>query len=197
MGCIPLHCQRKTSPLAVIFMQQRISDSFSKVEARAINQHDSFMLDTIRFFRNANELYRRFNDWKSVDRFYFIPLKLNMTYCIGGHSISMADGPVYLGTFIRNTVENPDLFVFRCPKCGKTLYPYGFNGSPLSGRVDLQSMCDCGWDGYEMVSGWRKRSDALKTSQNKDKFRLAKFRFRVKCLMEQPSTIEELLNWLK
>lgn len=100
-------------------MQQRIYDSFSKVEARAISQHDYFMLDTIRFFRNANELYRRFNDWKSVDRFYFIPLKLNMTYCIGGHSISMADDPVYLGTFIRNTVEHPDLFVFSCRSVAK------------------------------------------------------------------------------
>lgn len=179
-------------------MQQRFSDSFSKVEAHAISQHDDFMLDTIRFFRNANKLYRRFDDWKGVDRFYFIPLNLNMTYCIGGYSISMADGPVYLGTFIRNTVEHPDLFEFRCPKCGKTLYPYGFNGSPLSGRVDLQSMCDCcGWEGYEMVSGWRKRSDALKATQREDKFRSAKYRFRVKCLKKQSSTIEDLLSWLK
>ena len=68
-----------------------------------------FWLDTILYFWNYREIFRRFDDWKAIDRFYFIPLKLNMTYSIGGHFISMADGTIYLGTFVRNTLEHPDL----------------------------------------------------------------------------------------
>lgn len=175
--------------------QSHSSDSFSKVENQALRLNDKLKLDTIKFFRNSGEIYRRFDEWKGMDHFYFIPLKLNMTYCIGGHAISMADGPVYLGTFVRNTLEHPDLFSFRCPKCGKVVYPYGYSGSPLSGRVDLSGICDCGWDGYEMVSGWRKRSDALKAKQAEDKFRLVKF--KIKSLRKKPqSTVESLLAWL-
>ncbi len=73
----------------------------------------------------------------------------------------MAEGPIYLGTFVRNTLEHPELFTAKCPKCGRTILPYGYNGSPLSGRVDLEATCECGWDDYVMVSGWRVRSEAL------------------------------------
>lgn len=168
------------------------SDRFSKVEAQALRLNDKLWLDTILFFRNARVIYRRFDDWKAIDRFYFIPLKLNMTYNIGGHSISMADGQVYLGTFIRNTLEHPELFSFKCPKCEETLYPYGYNGSPLSGRVDLQSTCACGWGGYEIVSGWRLRSDALKATQKSDSWRHRLFKHKG-C---HSATVKELLDWL-
>lgn len=170
-------------------------DRFSKVEAQALHLHDEFWLDSIRFFRNAREIYRRFDDWKGIDRFYFIPLKLSMTYCIGGHAIRMADGTLYLGTFIRNTIEHPELFTAPCPKCGRTLYPYAYNGSPLSGRVDLEASCDCGWDDFVIVSGWRVRSDTLKASQKQDHLRYAKFK-ALKPFMGNASTVKELLEWL-
>lgn len=167
-------------------------DRFSKVEAEALRLHDELWLDTIYFFRNANEIYRRFDDWKNIDRFYFIPLKLNMAYSIGGMTIRIAEGPIHLGTFIKNTLEHQDLFAFKCPKCGKTVYPYGYNGSPLSGRVDLQGACECGWGGFEMVSGWRVRSEALKEAQKSDSLR----RKRFSLLFGKPSSVQELLAWL-
>ena len=170
------------------------SDRFSKVEAQALLLHDEFWLDTILYFRNYREIIHRYNDWKDIDRFYFIPLKLNMTYSIGGHSISMADGTVYLGTFIRNTIEHPELFTFKCPKCGKTLDPYGYNGSPLSGRVDMQGYCDCGWGGYIMYSGWHIRSKALKSTQKADFWRHLLFKL-CKRYGEAP-TVKELIEWL-
>lgn len=172
-----------------------VHDRFSKVEADALRLHDELWLDTIRFFRNANEIYRRFDDWKTIDRFYFIPLKLNMAYCIGGMTIRMADGPIYLGTFIKNTLEHPEFFAFKCPKCGKTVYPYGYNGSPLSGRVDLQGTCECGWHGFEMVSGWKVRSEALKETQKCDQLRLLVY--KAKLVLKKPeSSVQELLEWL-
>lgn len=170
-------------------------DRFSKVEAEALRLHDELWLDTIRFFRNSREIYRRFEEWKDIDSFYFIPLRLNMTYSIAGHAICMADGPVYLGTFIRNTLEHPELFSATCPKCGRTVYPYGYCGSPLSGRVDLEATCDCGWDDFVIVSGWRIRSEALKASQKSDRLRLAKFRV-AESFGSKASTIRELLDWL-
>ena len=79
-----------------------------------------------------------------------------------------------------------------CPDCGKTIYPYGYNGSPLSGRVDLEGTCECGWDGYETVSGWRIRSETLKRTQQQDRWR-ANLRLRKK----NTATIQELLDWLQ
>ena len=127
--------------------------------------------NTTLFVRHANEIYARFNDWKSIDRFYFIPLELDMTYTIDGHRISMTDGPLFLGTFVRTVLENPALFQFKCPACGKTVFPYRFNGSPLSGRVDLEGACACGWEGYESVSGWHIRAETLCVQMAKDKRR--------------------------
>ena len=166
-------------------------DRFAKVEAEAIRLHDEFWLDTIRFFRHANEIIRRFDDWKDIDRFYFIPLRLDMEYHIGGLTLRIAEPPNYLGTFIRNTLENQDLFSFKCPVCGKMVYPYGYNGSPLSGRVDLQGTCDCGWGGYVTASGWHARSEKLKKTQKSDRRRML-FRLRKK----NTATIQELLAWL-
>ena len=148
--------------------------------------------NTTLFVRHANEIYARFNDWKSIDRFYFIPLELDMTYTIDGHRISMTDGPLFLGTFVRTVLENPELFQFKCPVCGKTVLPYRFCGSPLSGRVDLEGACDCGWEGFESVSGWHIRAKALCAQMAKDKLRFQ--RNRLSHFGDKPATIQELLE---
>ena len=143
-----------------------------------------------------DQIYAHFDAWKDIDRFYFIPLKLDLTYSINGYRISMADEPLYLGSFIRTSLEHPELFSFPCPHCGKRLYPYSYNGSPLSGRVDLEATCpECSWNGSVTVSGWHIRSQALKATQCTDKFR----RLRTKLLHStfKAETIEGFLNWLK
>ena len=167
-------------------------DRFAKVEAQAHRLNDAFWLDTILYFRNYREIISRFNDWKDIDRFYFIPLKLSMSYSIGGIIARMGESPIHLGTFLRNSFEHPDLFTTLCPKCGRALYPYGYNGSPLSGRVDLEATCDCGWDDYVMVSGWRIRSEALKATQKSDSWRYRLFKLKG----GKSATIKELLDWL-
>ena len=142
-----------------------------------------------------NEFYAHFDAWKDIDRFYFIPLKRDTAYSINGYHISMADEPFYLGSFVHCTLEHQDLFSFPCPHCGKRLYPYSYNGSPLSGRVDLEAECpDCGWKGYEMVSGWHIRSQALKATQKTDRLRLLKAKLLHPGF--KPTTIEELLKWM-
>ena len=119
-----------------------------------------------------------------------------MNYGIAGHSISMAGGPIYLGCFIKNTLQHPDLFTATCPQCGHRLLPYGYNGSPLSGRVDLEATCpECDWDSYVAVWGWRIRSEALKASQKADKLRHLKARLLKPEF--KASTVEELLDYLK
>lgn len=171
------------------------TDKFSLVERQALAAGDAVKVDTIRFFRNSNEIYRRFGDWKDIDKFYFIPLKLEMTYGITGHSICMAGGPLHLGTFIKNTLQHPDLFTAPCPQCSLQLLPYGYNGSPLSGRVDLEATCpECGWNSYVAVTGWRIRSEALKASQKVDRLRHLKARLLKPGF--KASTVEELLKYL-
>lgn len=152
-----------------------IRDRFTQAESEAIRLQDSCWLDTIHFFRNAIVICRLFDKWKDNDSFYFIPLKLDMAYHIGGHTICMADGPIFLGTFIRNTLEHKELFSFKCPRCGEEVIPFSYNGSPLSGRIDLVGQCECGWSGGMTVSGWKIRSEALKESQRQDEERLSSF----------------------
>ena len=179
-------------------------DRFAKVEAEALRLNDELWLDTIRYFRNANEIYRRYDDWKGIDRFYFIPLKLSMSYCIAGRCLRMAEPPVYLGTFIRNTYEHEDLFTAPCPVCGKKLYAYGYNGSPLSGRIDLEATCpDCGWSDSIITSGWHQRSAALRATQQGDRERLGKAQAdwerlrRVQMEQRKPASIRDLLDFLR
>ena len=143
------------------------------------------------FYANANEIYRHFNDWKDNDRFYFIPLYMEMTYSINGIVSELAQDPVWLGSFIQTTITHPELFQFQCPTCGKPVLPYRYAGSPLSGRVDLEGYCDCGWKGFESVSGWFKRGEALREQIAADKARYFKYKFlhsRAKA-----ASIEELL----
>ena len=151
-------------------------------------------LQTKPFYQNANEIYARFDDWKDIDRFYFIPLYLEMTYSINGIVSELAPDPVWLGSFIRCTLYHPDLFQYKCPKCSKTVLPFRYVGSPLSGRVDLEGYCECGWRGHEMVSGWFKRGEALREQISADKIRYRKFK------LFHPagaSSVDELQSWLK
>ena len=146
------------------------------------------------FYAHANELYARFDEWKDIDQFYFIPLYLEMTYCIAGLVSELAPDPVWLGSFIQNTLNHPELYQYNCPKCGKTVLPFRYVGSPLSGRVDLEGYCGCGWRGHEMVSGWFKRGEALREQLAADNLRYRKF------TVFHPagaSTVDELLSWLK
>jgi hypothetical protein len=98
-----------------------------------------------------------------------------MTYRCGWIT-EMAPDPVPLGTFVRCTLEHPELFQFTCPACGRTLLPYRYNGSPLSGRVDLEGKCACGWEGARTVSGWQLRSQTLRDTLRQDRNRLRRFR---------------------
>ncbi|MBR0300578.1 MAG: hypothetical protein IJQ93_09715 [Bacteroidales bacterium] len=160
----------------------------------ALRPTEEQRLLTSPFFQHANDIYRRFNDWKDIDRFYFIPLYLEMTYNITGIPIELAPDPVWLGTFVRCTMEHPDLFQYKCPKCNKEVLPFRYVGSPLSGRVDLEGYCDCGWRGFETVSGWFKRGEVLREQIAADKFRHGKY--KLLHFNNKPASIDELMAWL-
>ena len=122
------------------------------------------------FYQNAGEIYACFDDWKDLDKFYFIPLCMEMTYSCGWVA-EIAPDPVWLGSFVRCTLVHPDLFQYKCPKCGKTVFTHRYCGSPLRGRVVLEGRCTCGSKGYVMVSGWRLRAIALWDQLASDKAR--------------------------
>ena len=151
--------------------------------------------DTKLFYDNSVEIYERFGDWKDEDRFYFIPLYMQMTYGCAGIVAEIAPDPVWMGSFVTCTMEHPDLFQYRCPNCGRTVLPYRYVGSPLSGRVDLEGRCKCGWSGYEMVSGWRTRATALRERIECDEAR------RRRCSSSHSETkaptVKDLLEWLR
>ena len=146
------------------------------------------------FYRNSNVIYAHFDAWKSIDRFYFIPLYMEMTYCVAGIPSELAPDSVWLGSFVQCTLNHPELFQYKCPKCGKTVFPYRYVGSPMSGRVDLEGYCDCGWEGYEMVSGWFIRGEALRTQIAADKLRHGKYKLLHPGA--KAATIDELLAGL-
>ena len=146
------------------------------------------------FYQNANTIYERFDDWKDNDRFYFTPLYMQMTYSCAGWVAEMAPDPVWLGSFVTAVRNHPDLFQFKCPECGKTVFPYRTVGSPLSGRVDLEGRCSCGWHGDESVSGWKVRAIALRDKISGDMFRNRKFRLLHP--KTAPASVQELLEWL-
>ena len=157
------------------------------------NVRDCEWDDTVRFFRNANEIYSRFNDWKDNERFYFIPMKMRLLYACPPGGIYMVPDPVFLGTYVRNNLEFSDYFTASCPNCGKQLYPYHIDGCPTSERVDLQLSCnECGWKGFVEVEGWHIRSRMLKLTQREDLSRLEKI------LIQKPdfkaATINDLID---
>lgn len=164
------------------------------IRKSALRPTEEQRLLTQPFYSHANELYARFDDWKDIDRFYFIPLYLEMTYSVAGITAELAPDPVWLGSFVSCILKHPDLFHYKCPKCSKTVLPFRYVGSPLSGRVDLEGYCDCGWRGYEMVSGWFKRGEALRTQLAADKRRNIKSRLLQSGASS--TTIDEFLSWL-
>ena len=152
-------------------------------------------LQTKPFYQNANLIYRRYDDWKDSDRFFFIPLYMEMTYCIGGIATELAPDPVWLGSFVQTTLSHPSLFQFKCPKCGAPILPYRYVGSPLSGRVDLEGQCDCGWKGFEMTSGWFIRGEALREQIAADAARYR--RYRILHPLSEPETVGQLIRFLE
>ena len=149
-------------------------------------------LDSRLYYQNASEIYSKWVQWKDIDKFYFTPIYLEMTYSMGWVA-EIAPDPVWLGSFVRCIMSHPELFQYRCPKCGNTVLPYRYCGSPLSGRVDLEGYCNCGWKGFESVSGWRVRAIALRETIQEDKKRWKRFRWHRK---NEVSTVAELLEWL-
>ena len=160
----------------------------------AVRPASEQLLDTKLFYQNAVEIYARFNDWKDNDRFYFTPLYMQMTYSCAGWVAEMTPDPVWLGSFVGAVRNHPELFQFKCPECGQTIFPYRTVGSPLSGRVDLEGRCECGWNGDESVSGWKVRSVALRDQLAGDKLRYNKY--KLMHLKTQPATVAELLSVL-
>jgi len=136
---------------------------------------DEQLLDTELFYHNAVEIISRFDEWADKDRFYFIPLYMRMTYSLGWVA-EIAPDPVWLGSFVRNSREHPELFQCKCPECGGLLLPHYYNGSPVSGRVDMSCRCKCGWEGSVTVSGWHHRAIALRDRLAEDAMRYRKYR---------------------
>ena len=168
--------------------------NFFKLQG-AVRPASEQLLDTKLFYQNAVEIYARFNDWKDNDRFYFTPLYMQMTYSCAGWAAEMAPDPVWLGSFVTAVRNHSDLFQFKCPECGKTVFPYRTVGSPLSGRVDLEGRCVCGWHGDETVSGWKVRATALRDQLARDAFRHGKYKLLHP--VTNPAAVKELLDWLR
>ena len=66
--------------------------------------------DTNLFYTNSVEICSRFEEWKDDDRFYFIPLFLQMTYGCAGMAARIAPDPVWMGSFVTCTMDHPELF---------------------------------------------------------------------------------------
>ena len=164
------------------------------IRKSALRPTEEQRLLTQPFYQNANTIYQHFDEWKDIDRFYFIPRYMEMTYSVAGITAELAPDPVWLGSFVQTVRNHPDLFQFQCPACCKPVLPYRFVGSPLSGRVDLEGYCDCGWKGHKTVSGWFKRGEALREQLAADKRRNNKY--KLLHLNAEPATIEDLLNTL-
>jgi hypothetical protein len=165
------------------------------IRKSALRPTEEQRLLTQPFYQNANTFYKHFHDWKDIDRFYFIPLYLEMTYCVAGIVSELAPDPVWLGSFVQNTLNHPELYQYRCPKCGMTVLPFSYVGSPLSGRVDLEGYCDCRWKGFKTVSGWHLRANVLRDIITADTPRFRKFK-RNHPDNEQ-ATIDDLLDSMK
>ena len=166
--------------------------NFFKKDGRRPSQEQ--LIDTQLFYQNAPEIYARFDEWKDNDRFYFIPLYLQMTYSCGWVA-EIAPDPVWLGSFVRCTLEHPELFQYHCPDCGKVVHPYRYVGSPLSGIVHLEGRCECGWKGFEEVSGWRLRAIALRDQAARDISQ--SFKYRLRHPREEASTVGNLIEFLR
>lgn len=146
------------------------------------------------YYKHAATLLREFDRWKDIDRFYYIPIKLNMAYFCAGWAAAVAFPPYFIGTILRNSFEHPNLFGTQC-KCGHQAYGYSYNGSPLSGRFDISHACPCcGLVTRTTESGWRMRSEVLKATQAEDLKRGRRMQFWHPGF--EAATIQELLRHL-
>ena len=153
------------------------------------------MSQELLYSKHAATLLRTFDQWKHIYRFYFIPLHLDMSYHLPGSIVSMAPQPYYLGTILRNSLENPELFCTPC-ECGHTAYAYVYNGSPITSRIDISYACPrCGKHTHLTQTGWRIRSKALQNAQSIERSRLIKTQLLYPKL--RPATIEELIQFCK
>jgi hypothetical protein len=160
----------------------------------ALRPTEEQRLRTKLFYQNSVEIYAHYDDWKDIDKYYFTPLYMEMTYSCRWVA-EMAPDPVWLGSFVRCTLEHPELFQYSCPECGKVVHPYRYAGSPLSGIVHLEGRCNCGGHGIKVVTGWRLRATAIRDQLASDKLRYRKYRLlhpRAKV-----TTVEELLEMLR
>ena len=71
--------------------------NFFKTDGRRPSQEQ--LLDTQLFYQNAPEIFVHFEEWKDIDRFYFIPLYMEMTYSCGWVA-EIASDSVWLGSFV-------------------------------------------------------------------------------------------------
>ena len=146
------------------------------------------------YLKHADTLFRHYDEWKGIDRFYFIPVRLNMAYFCAGGTTAVAFPPYFIGTVLRNTLEHPELFSAKC-QCGHTAYAYSYSGSPLSGRFDLSCACPhCGAHTGITQQGWWVRSKALRATQSSEALRIAKIRLLRPRFV--PASIQELLHHL-
>ena len=124
-------------------------DRFYVQEQFALEMKDEAWLNAILFYRYANEIYSRFDEWKDEKRFYFIKLKMRTIDFAREGEFPMFKDPVYLGSFVRNVLEYEEYFTAACPDCGHKIYPYRFRGFPYGGgNVELHASCpSCGWTG--------------------------------------------------
>lgn len=146
------------------------------------------------YLKYADRLLGHFDEWKDFDRFYFIPIGLNMAFFCPGGATAIAFPPYFVGTILRNSLEYPELFAASC-MCGHQAYAYAYNGSPWSGRVDLSCACPhCGKHIEAIVSGWKSKSEVLKESQKAERWRIA--RIRLLHPHFEPAGIQELLRFI-
>jgi hypothetical protein len=118
-----------------------------------------------------------------------------MTFSVHGMVLEMAPDPVWMGSFVRCSLEHPELFQITCPRCKRKVFPYHCVGSPLSGRVDLEYGCKCGKKGYVVVSGWQIRADALRDQLEIDKARNFEF-MKDNLGGDHTADIDELMSFL-
>ena len=156
----------------------------TKPSAEDVRRERDFQVSLRKLYgRHAATLIHHFDEWKDDPRYYFIELRLDMTYVSSAFVARVANPPYHLGTIIRNSLENPELFSCEC-SCGHHAFAYSYSGSPLSGRFDLGMACpECGWNGWVTRSGWKVRSETLRATQAEDaewlNFVMSRMDFRV------------------
>ena len=112
-----------------------------------------------------------------------------MTYSNNGIVSELAPDPVAGGAFVQNTFNHLGV-----SKCDKTVFPFRYVDSPLSGCLGLEGYCDCGWSGFETTSGWFKRGVAMREQLTDDKIRHSKYKlFHINTEL---ATLDELSTWL-